>query len=218
MPAPETWWILAASYVAGSMAWSARAAAPVPRGAGDPLQPVEADLPAPDDPALRQPLFGRDRLLRTALDVLVGALVAWAALRLAPQATAVSVTWHGYLAAMAAGLGHAFPLWRPLRGGSGAPVLVGGLLVLWPWAAPWVLAAGVGLVLATGSLAAGVVAGLATLPLQAWWTDAQAPRFTFAVVACVLVALRLAPTLRREARGEKPRFSRLRLLVRLRRP
>lgn len=218
MIAPTTWLLLAAAYLAGSMAWSARAAAPAPHGHRDAFNGGDEALPAPDDPALRVPLFGRDRMWRVALDVLIGAVVAWAALRLAPVATPIPVTWHGYLAALAATLGHVVPPWHPRRGGSAAPVVFGALLVLWPWATPLVLAAGLALMLATGYLPLAIAAGIATLPLQAWWTEAAAPRTTFAWVACALVPLRLLPALRRIARGEESRFSRLRLLVRLRRP
>lgn len=211
-----TWLLLAIAYLAGAMAWSSRAAVPVSRRRPDAL---DTDTDATDDPAaLDLPLFGRDRLWRLALDTLIGAAVAFAALRLAPVATAVPVTWHGYLAALAAILGHVAPPWHPRRGGSGAPVLLGALAVLWPWAIPAVLAGGLALMLATGYLPLALAAGATTLPLQAALTDAATPRTTFAWLACALVVLRLLPALQRMARGTEARFSRLRLLVRLRRP
>ena len=211
-PSTATWLILAASYLAGALAFSARATPPAP--------PVPDPLDAPGGsawPATHGAGLGRDRAWRIAADVLVGAAVAWAALRLAPVATAVPVTWHGYLAGLAAAVGHVVPPWHPRRGGSAAPVLAGALAVLWPWAFPWVLGAGLVALLASGSLAMALVAGVAALPLLAWWTDATVARTTFALAACALVVLRLLPALARIARGDEPRFQRLRLLAWLRR-
>lgn len=210
---PVSWLLFAGAYLAGSMAWAAHAVAPVRRGVADPL---EGEGEGIDE--LRTPLFARGRALRLLADVAIGAAVAFVALRVAPVATGLSVTSHGYVAAFLAMVGHAWPLWRRFRGGSSAPVFLGALMVLWPWCMPAVLIVFMAVVLSTGYLAAAASLALLAVPLVAWWTDADAPRLVFAHAGAALVLLRNAPALLRTWRGEESRFSRLRLLLRLRRP
>ena len=207
--------ILAGAWLAGSLAWSAPGNTPAVSEQVDPLEAAD-----PDDQMPRRltPLLRRGQALRLLVDVLTGAGVAFLALRLAPVATPLPVTAHAYLAVFLAGLGHAWSPWRQRRGGMASPVILGGLLVLWPWCMPVLLLVGIGAGLATGYLIAAVALAMVALPILAWATDADLPRLLFCLAAAALVLARSAPALLRTWRGDESRFSRLRLLVRLRRP
>lgn len=151
------------------------------------------------------------------LDAGKGALAAWLALRYAPVATGLSVTAHGYLAALAAVVGHVWPLWHGFRGGKGAATLIGGLLVLWPFAVPvlatvWFLA-----LLAGGYVGLATVLATVTLPLLAGATGAGTPRLWFAIAAALLLVFTHRGNLARLRAGTESRFPRARWLHRLRR-
>lgn len=151
------------------------------------------------------------------VDIGKGALATWIALRLAPVGMPLSVTAHGYLAAAAAVIGHVWPLWHGFRGGKGAATMVGGLLVLWPWAIPPLLLAWLVLLASTGYVGlATVVAGL-ILPLLAWWSGAEPPRTWFAIGIALFIAFTHRSNLLRLWRGDESRFERARLLHRLHR-
>lgn len=149
-------------------------------------------------------------------DVGKGALAAWVGLRFAPVgADYAGATVHGYAAAFVAVLGHVWPLWHGFRGGKGAATLVGGVMVLWPWVSPLLLAVWVATILATGYVGlATVLAGL-SLALATWWTDAALPRLWFACAAAALLVFTHRANLARLLRGEESRFQRARLLHRL---
>lgn len=212
---PISWLIFAGAWLAGSMAWSAAGDGPATRAKPDPLDPADATGP---DPGLLVALLGRGQALRLLADVLIGAGVAVVALRLAPVATPVSITAHAYIAVFLAAVGQVWSPWRRPRRGMGSPVILGGLLVLWPWWTPVLLLIVLGVVLVTGYLVAAVAVAMLALPLLAWWTGADLPRLVFCIAAAALVLLRSAPALLRTWRGQESRFSRLRLLHRLRRP
>lgn len=210
----SSWLILIGACLAGTMAWSARGPAPASRARPDPLD----DADSVPNAGLLTPLLGRGQALRLLADVLIGAGVAFVALKLAPVATPLSVTAHGYLAVFLAAVGQAWSPWRGFRGGAATPTLLGGLMVLWPWCMPVVLLVVMAVVLSTGYLAVAVTLAMLVLPLLAWWTDQDTPLLVFCIAAAALVLLRGAPALVRTVRGEESRFSRLRLLQRLRRP
>ena len=211
----SSWLIFAGAWLAGSMAWSAPGLGPISRARPDALDDANTET---HDGGLLTPLLTRGQALRLLADVLIGAAVAFAALRLAPVATFLSVTAHGYIAVFLAALGQTWSPWRGFRGGSATPVLLGGLLVTWPWCMPMVLAVVMVVGLSTGYLTAAVVLAMLALPMLAWWTDQDVPRLVFCIAAATLVLVRSSPALLRAIRGEESRFSRLRLLLRLRRP
>lgn len=152
-----------------------------------------------------------------AIDIGKGALAAWLALRYAPLNDGLSVTAHGYLAAFAAVLGHVWPVWHGFRGGKGVATLVGGLLVLWPFALPALLLAWGATLVLTGYVGLASVIGALCLPLLAWATDAGAPRLWFSVAAAALVVFTHRGNLARLRAGTESRFARARLLHRWRR-
>ncbi len=154
-----------------------------------------------------------------AFDVAKGALAAWLGLRYAPLAADwPGATVHAYAAAFAAVLGHVWPLWHGFRGGKGAATMVGGVLVLWPWVTPLLLAVWGGTVLASGYVGIATVLAGVSLALAAIGSDSAAPRLAFACAAALLLLFTHRDNLARLLRGEELRFQRARLLHRLRRP
>ncbi len=140
------------------------------------------------------------------IDIGKGALVAWLALRCAPQ-------W-SYWALMLAIAGHVWPVWHGFRGGKGAATAVGGLLVLWPQ--PVAVLVGVWLVVlgSTGYVGLATVLAGASLPLWAWWVEAASPRLVFAIGVALLLVFTHRSNLQRVLRGTELRFERARVLRR----
>ena len=150
-------------------------------------------------------------------DVGKGVLATWIALRGAQVGVPLSVTGHGYLAAGAAVIGHVWPLWHGFRGGKGAATLIGGLLVLWPWSLPVVLVAWGSVLLSTGYVGLSTVIAVASLPVLAWMTGAEAERMWFTIAATLFIAWTHRSNLQRLRDGTESRFARARLLHRLHR-
>lgn len=202
--APLTYLLIAAAYLLGSLSG----------------RRLLARLRGADDSATGQPSDseGRSaRLARITFDVGKAALATWLALRYAPVGTPLSVTAHGYLAALAAVLGHTWPLWHRFRGGGPTAAVVGALLVLWPAGlAAWLI---VGLMawLLSGYAGLSILLGALCLPLLAWWSGSDPPRWWFAVGTVVLLALSQRAHLRRLWAGTEPQFARARRLYRWRR-
>ncbi len=149
------------------------------------------------------------------IDVGKGVLAAWLGRHFAPlDGGGASL---GYAATFAAMVGHVWPVWHSFRGGRGAAPLLGGLVVMWPWALPLMLVVGATTVLLSGYVAlATVLAGL-SLPLLAWLTQASMPRWWFVIAAAVLLLISHRHNLLRMQRGGEARFERARVLHRLRR-
>ena len=146
-----------------------------------------------------------------AIDVGKGALAAWLALRFGPSAGPVASPWLGYVAALAATVGHVWPLWHGFRGGKGVGTLLGGLLVLWPAAVPWLLLAWVAVLVGSGYVGlASVVAVACAVPL-ALLGGAEPARLAFACAAAALVLFTHRGNLQRLRAGSESRFERVRL-------
>lgn len=150
------------------------------------------------------------------IDVGKGVLAAWLGRQFAPLDGGSNASL-GYAATFAAMLGHAWPLWHGFRGGRGAAPLLGGLVVMWPWALPVMLVVGAATVLTSGYVALATVLAALSLPLLAWWTQASTPRGMFAIAAAVLLLVTHRHNLMRMVRGGEARFERARVLHRLRR-
>ena len=149
------------------------------------------------------------------VDIGKGALATWLALRHAPVGQWLSVTEHGYLAAFLAVLGHVWPLWHGFRGGKGAATAVGGLLMLWPWSIPVLLAVWLLVLTSSGYVGLATVIAGACLPVLAWWIDAEPPRMWFSVAVALFLAFTHRANLQRLRDGSESRFQRARLLHRL---
>jgi len=148
------------------------------------------------------------------VDVGKGALAAWLGLRFAPIEGALSAHALGYATAFAATVGHVWPLWHGFRGGKGVGTLLGGLLVLWPGAVPWLLSAWILVLVSSGYVGlASVIAVACVVPL-AWCFDSEADnaRRLFACMAALLVLFTHRGNLQRLRAGSESRFERVRLL------
>ena len=152
------------------------------------------------------------------VDVGKGALAAWLGLRFAPvfapMDDALPAQALGYATAFAAALGHVWPLWHGFRGGKGVGTLLGGLLVLWPGAVPWLLSVWILVLVSSGYVGlASVIAVTCVVPL-AWYfgSDADDARRLFACAAALLVLFTHRGNLQRLRAGSESRFERVRLL------
>ena len=142
------------------------------------------------------------------IDIGKGALAAWLGLRFG-SAHALA-----YATAFAAAIGHVWPLWHGFRGGKGVGTLLGGLLVLWPAAVPWLLSAWVLVLVSSGYVGlASVIAVACVVPL-AWMGEADNARRSFACAAVLLVLFTHRGNLQRLRAGSESRFERIRLLRR----
>ncbi len=121
--------------------------------------------------------------------------------------------------ALAAILGHVFPVWLKFRGGKGVATSLGALLALWPIVTlpaagallVWLIAlritryVGLSSSLAAAALPLLVVAASLT-PL--WADRAVAPVLTMTALLAVLVIWRHKGNIRRTLRGEEPKVGR----------
>ena len=148
------------------------------------------------------------------IDVGKGALAAWLALRFAPTAGALPASSVAYLAVLAAAVGHVWPIWHGFRGGKGVGTLLGGLLVVWPAAVPWLLLAWLVVLVGTGYVGLASVIAVACLMPLALINNAEIPRLLFASIAALLVIYTHRGNLQRLRAGSEPRFERVRLLRR----
>ena len=112
----------------------------------------------------------------------------------------------GQVAALAAFLGHAFPVWIGFRGGKAVATFLGVMLVL-AWSVGLALCAtwlAVATVTRISSL--GAIVAAASAPLWALWL--APPLVLLALILGALVVLFHRPNIRRIARGEEPRIGR----------
>ncbi len=136
-----------------------------------------------------------------------GWVAVWAALRLGLSDAAVAV------AALAAFLGHLYPVWLRFRGGKGVATAAGVLLAL-----DWRVAAGVLLawftvVVATrySSLSAIVASLLA--PAAVYWMHGAGPAFAAVTAMCALLVWRHEANIRKLLKGEESRIGERRKAV-----
>ena len=144
------------------------------------------------------------------VDIGKGLLAVWLARQLgAPD-------WLQAGVVIAAVVGHVWPIYHGFRGGKGAATLVGGLLLLWPLALPWLLSAWLLILLLTGYVGlATVLASWCLVPLSLVGTDGAGFAWCwFALVAAGLLSFTHRSNLKRLMAGTENRFERARLLHR----
>lgn len=147
-----------------------------------------------------------------AIDVGKGALAAWLGLRYGPAQGPLAGPALAYATAFAAAVGHVWPVWHGFRGGKGVGTLLGGLLVLWPSAVPWLLSAWILVLVSSGYVGlASLIAVACVVPL-AWLGGVDDARRMFACAAALLVLFTHRGNLRRLRDGSESRFERIRLL------
>lgn len=147
-----------------------------------------------------------------AIDIGKGALAAWLGLWLQAPESGLPPRALGYACALAAAIGHTWPVFFGFRGGKGAGTLAGGVLVLWPACVPWLLGTWLLLLTATGYVGlATVCAALALLPLAVLGVPPGDPRQGFALAAAAFVVFTHRANLQRLRAGTEHRFERARL-------
>lgn len=154
-----------------------------------------------------------------AIDIGKGALATWLALQAAQWVEPAQAQALGWGAALAATLGHVWPLWHGFRGGKGAATAVGGVVVLWPQIAPVLLALWILTLILSGYAGLStILAGLTLAAAALLLPDAAEPLRPW---VCAGIALLLLYThrgnLQRMRAGTEARFDKARLLHRARR-
>jgi len=138
-------------------------------------------------------------LLTLATDIGKGALpVAWATTHTVNE-TVIALT------AVAAFLGHIFPIYLGFRGGKGVATMFGVLLPWQPWIAiiafcVWLLALAAWRYVALASILAGF-----TLPASAWLLHTSTACLTTSSLFCLLMLIRHHSNIRRMMAGEEDR-------------
>jgi acyl phosphate:glycerol-3-phosphate acyltransferase len=126
------------------------------------------------------------------LDAGRGALAASLAARLLPADPALPS-----LAAVAAVVGHMYPVWLRFQGGKGVATGLGAFAPLAPWAALGSIAVFAGVAAATRYVSLGSIAGALTLAVWAWVAGGPGPVAFAAAVTAALVVFRHRSNLRR---------------------
>lgn len=152
------------------------------------------------------------------LDIGKGALATWLAWRYAAGSDALVPGAVVHAAALAAVIGHVWPLWHGFRGGKGVATLVGSLVVIWPWALLGVLALWLLVLVISGYVSLASICGALLLPVLALSGDASLTRVAFACAVALLVLFTHRGNLARLRAGTESRFAGVRLLRRWRRP
>lgn len=200
-PFHETW-ILAAAYLLGSIPFGMLLTRM--RGAGDLRKSGSGNIGATNVARVAGPLAG---ILTLVLDAGKGA----AAVLLAERYTNGSAMWMT-LAALAALVGHCFPVWLRFKGGKGVAPALGVFTVLSPLAALAALTLFV-LVVAYGRyVSLGSITAAAAMPLLIYllWAPPHAPPLivtagTFA--ASALIIWKHDANIQRLVQGDEPKFS-----------
>ena len=150
-------------------------------------------------------------LAAVAIDIGKGALAAWLGLRFADGG---NVAWLPYAAALAAAVGHVWPLWHGFRGGKGAATVVGGIAVLWPVAVPVLFAVWLCVLILTGYVGLSTMLAGLSFAVFALVADAEETRLIFAIAAALLLLFTHRANIARLRAGTESRFEKARLLHR----
>jgi len=146
-------------------------------------------------------------ILTLALDIAKGAAAVWLAGRFTEQSSTAMT-----LAAVAALIGHCFPVWLKFKGGKGVAPALGVFLVLAPLAALGALLVFILVCLAWRYVSLGSVSAAAAMPLLMYflWAPGHAPPLVVdfgTLFASALVIFKHDGNLQRLADGTEPKFS-----------
>jgi glycerol-3-phosphate acyltransferase PlsY len=144
------------------------------------------------------------------IDIGKGALAAWLGWRFGSHELREWIAWTCALAAI---LGHIWPLYHGFRGGKGAATLIGGLAVLWPWALAPMVGAWLLCLLLGGYVGLATVLAVLLLAVLAW-VGGDPARTMLLSLAALLVVYAHRDNLRRLRAGTENRFERARVLGR----
>jgi acyl phosphate:glycerol-3-phosphate acyltransferase len=147
------------------------------------------------------------------LTLLLDALKGVAAVLFARAALGVGAEWWACAAAVAAVLGHVFPVWLRFRGGKGVATGLGVFLVLAPLATACALAVFVAVVWLWRYVSLGSVTAAAVLPLAVWALGALGvgdraalPVLAVAVTGAALIVFMHRANIGRLLRGEESKW------------
>ena len=195
-------WLVLAAYFLGSIPFGLLLAKLF--GGSDVRKTGSGNIGAANVARVVGPLAG---ILTLVLDTAKGAAAVW----LAARFTRESAAWM-MLAALAALVGHCFPVWLKFKGGKGVATAAGIFLVLSPWA---FLSAAILFVLVVtfwGYVSLGSISAAAAMPLLLYffWAPHHAPPLviTFgSLAAALLIAYKHHGNIQRLVEGVEPKFS-----------
>jgi glycerol-3-phosphate acyltransferase PlsY len=146
-------------------------------------------------------------ILTLLLDAAKGAAAVWLAARFSNE----SATWM-VIAALAALLGHCFPVWLHFRGGKGVATAAGVFLILSPLATLGSVIVFILVVTFWRYVSLASISAAAAMPLLIYllWAPHHAPPLavTFgALAAAVLIIYKHDGNIQRLVEGEEPKFS-----------
>jgi acyl phosphate:glycerol-3-phosphate acyltransferase len=146
-------------------------------------------------------------ILTLLFDVAKGAVPVWLAGRIGNE----SATWM-MIAALAALLGHCFPIWLKFRGGKGVATAAGAFLVLCPAALLGSVMLFLIVLFFWRYVSLASISAAAAMPLLIYflWAPHHAPPLivTFgALAAAVIIIYKHDANIQRLAQGEEPKFS-----------
>jgi glycerol-3-phosphate acyltransferase PlsY len=147
------------------------------------------------------------------LTLLLDALKGMAAVLFARAVLGVGAEWWVCAAAVAAVLGHVFPVWLRFRGGKGVATGLGVFLILAPLATACALVVFVAVVWLWRYVSLGSMTAAAVLPLAVWAFSAvglsdrsAAPVLAVAVTGAALIVFMHRANIGRLLRGEESRL------------
>src|SRR5579864_5479367 len=195
-------WVLLAAYLLGSIPFGVLLARLF--GGGDVRKSGSGNIGAANVTRVVGPLAG---ILTLVLDAAKGGGAVW----LAARFTEESSTWM-MLAALAALVGHCFPVWLKFKGGKGVATALGVFLALCLPAALAALLVFLLMVVAWRYVSLGSIAAAAAMPLLMYflWAPHHAPPLvvTFgSLAAAALIVYKHDANIQRLVDGEEPKFS-----------
>ena len=195
-------WILLAAYFVGSIPFGLFLAKLL--GGSDVRKAGSGNIGAANVARVVGPLAG---ILTLLLDTAKGAAAVW----LAARFTHESAVWM-MLAALAALVGHCFPVWLKFKGGKGVATALGVFLALCPLAALAALLLFALVVACWRYVSLGSISAAAAMPLLMYflWAPHHAPPLIIAfgsLAAALLVVYKHGTNIQRLVRGEEPKFS-----------
>jgi len=195
-------WILLAAYFVGSIPFGLFLAKLL--GGSDVRKAGSGNIGAANVARVVGPLAG---ILTLLLDTAKGAAAVW----LAARFTHESAVWM-MLAALAALVGHCFPVWLKFKGGKGVATALGVFLALCPLAALAALLLFALVVACWRYVSLGSISAAAAMPLLMYflWAPHHAPPLIISfgsLTATLLVVYQHRANIQRLVRGEEPRFS-----------
>jgi glycerol-3-phosphate acyltransferase PlsY len=134
-----------------------------------------------------------------ALDAVKGAVATGAGYALDGRSLAMAC-------AVAAVVGHVFPVWRGFRGGRGVATAAGAALVLWPLAAVVGAAVWMGVAQVARTASAASLAAAVAIPVAVALTGRPAVELAVVVTLAALVVVRHLPNIRRLLSGRETRL------------